>query len=954
MPSGEKRREKMETNMKNQNVENALQYEFYDRNAGEKFIKMAKDGLVSAFIYSRNVLSLGEVKRYDDERSSVRTVAKGGEVFVPTLFFTKFLDAKLSLCRGRYTLKSKELKHSFKIGDGGSFCDDGCVYVRFLEAARALGFCANVFYDGRLAVVGSADILDEIALDEELAEAGAYLVLGKYDASVFSPEDYKLAEINWRKKLVGSPEINDMSNPIIKAKVDAISAKCKEKWDSMNKNPDRTILWGNHVPTESNELWNQYQGLCFMAKGYGTFGSEFYMNEALSADIVDGMRWMYENMYGEAEIAGTGWRDAHLFNWWYWFIAAPEFITDIFFIMPESFTMEEKKKYLKCFDWVSTFMRRGIRRDSALSRICVCTKVAIALCDPKRLYEEFVDFDLLLGLGETEEGPRVDYTQWTHGFPMNVGYGQLNLDRVVYTASALAGTPLEFSSPKMYNQFNVCKYMFEPAIYKTQAMMMLHGRSTAGSEMAAGASLFSYMFALIGMFGKDEDDYIKHMIKRNLTTDVAIDILKRESSMQGCTVLEEILADDKISAENDYEYAHAWFTGDRAAQHRNDYAIGIAMSSHREFAYECINGENKTGWHTGDGSTYLYTNYDNYQHDGRNFLAKNINVAYRFPGTTEDSQERAIRSISSAYTWHPSNTFAGSISFEDKYLTAAMDFEAYHFEGPELDVKDGGYGGPLPVHFDDLVAKKAWFCFDDEILALGAGINSSMNSPVRTTVEHRRIVGDQTRNQLVKANGEISVLDKKPYEKRYTGADYVLMEDHAGYVMLENCELHVGRYKCEEADSQDFFEVRVEHGENPKDQTYAYAIIPYATKEKLDEYSSCPDVEILSNTAAIQAVREKTLGISSYVFYESGRLNGVECDSSAIVMLKEKDGVVDLSVTDPTHLLKEITVILDRSLELVEKNPKMTVTATDGKTVVKINTDLANGRPFRAKFNIKQ
>ena len=72
--------------MKNQNVENALQYEFYDRNAGEKFIKMAKDGLVSAFIYSRNVLSLGEVKRYDDERSSVRTVAKGGEVFVPTLF----------------------------------------------------------------------------------------------------------------------------------------------------------------------------------------------------------------------------------------------------------------------------------------------------------------------------------------------------------------------------------------------------------------------------------------------------------------------------------------------------------------------------------------------------------------------------------------------------------------------------------------------------------------------------------------------------------------------------------------------------------------------------------------------------------------------------------------------------------------------------------------------------
>ena len=150
-----------------------------------------------------------------------------------------------------------------------------------------------------------------------------------------------------------------------------------------------------------------------------------------------------------------------------------------------------------------------------------------------------------------------------------------------------------------------------------QGFVMFSGRSTFGVEANFGASILSAALPMIGCFGEDEDRYIKRFIKRHASDPQNARRVKNGCSIYYCALLNDILSDDTISAENDYEYAHAWFTGDRAAQHRDNYAIGIAMSSRREMAYECINSANKTGWHTGDGATYLYTSYDGNQFDGK-------------------------------------------------------------------------------------------------------------------------------------------------------------------------------------------------------------------------------------------------------------------------------------------------------------------------------------------------
>ena len=419
--------------------------------------------------------------------------------------------------------------------------------------------------------------------------------------------------------------------------------------------------------------------------------------------------------------------------------------------------------------------------------------------------------------------------------------------------------------------------------------------------------------------------------------------VKAACSIYNCATFNAIMADDSIKVDNsDYEYAHAWFTGDRAAQHRKDYAIGIAMSSRREKAYECINSANKSGWYTGDGATYIYTNYDTKQFDGENFILNNSAVAYRFPGTTEDSQPRIERSIASMYEKYPDNTFAGSMKFYDKYLTAAMDYISFNNEGPDEHPDDYGYGGSNPVHHNDLRVKKAWFCFDDEIICLGAGITSTMNSSVHTTVEHRRIVDAEADNQY--ADGEL--LEK--CEKTYTGKAYVNMERHAGFVSLDENRFYVNRYVCEGAKGQSFFEVGIDHGENPVAKSYAYAIIPYADNKTLSEYDG---VEIISNTAALQAVRDKSTGIVGYVFHEAGECEGISVSAPCIVMLGKAGDEYTLAITDPTHKLDIIKVTLDKTVKVISKSYNISVGVLGGKTKLSVNTFMSNGRKYEIKFS---
>ncbi|MBO5945960.1 MAG: hypothetical protein J6Q69_05075, partial [Clostridia bacterium] len=882
------------------------------------FDEIMRGGAVALFLYSSKLIYKGERREYVEGHREVRPVAKGGVMMAPVTFFVDIL--------GKDVTPFAHLTRTVR----------GVEYLPFIECARALGYAAQTFYEDRLAVVGTED--DVAAMRKggaALAEAGAYAVIGEYDVSSFTREDYRAVRKRWAEVLVGSPEINDLSNPIIKKKIEQMSANAEGKWAEMHKEPDRLKLWGDGPPVESVELGTQYINLATLARAWGTYGSTLYHNDELARDIVEGMKWMYENMYGEAEMEGRGWRNVHLFNWWDWYIPTPTAMTDVFFIMEEYFPLELRRKYLKCFEWITTELFTDDTRHHSLGRVEIYAKCAIATEKPEMLEISNSDFDWLLEICETGNGPRIDYVHWAHSMPYNNAYGRMLVARLLNVAYVLTGTALEYTSPRAYNLFNIAKYMYETASYKGNGMSMMMGRQNYVKEFVTGASMHAGLTRLIGMFGEDEDEYMMDMFARQAEGgEDFINSANRQATIAEVTLFDKILKRDRVVPR--YNYAHAWFTGDRAVQHRNEYAFAISLSSHRGLAFESICNVNGCGWHLGDGATHLYTTYDIHAFDNDNFYLKNVNLAQHFPGTTEDVRARLDRPISCAENYYAPNDFAGSMQIGTEYVVAGMDFISYNIQNrPE---KKYGEGYSAPNFENDLVAKKSYFCFDKEMVCLGAGINSTMNSEVVTTIDHKRVVDPERDMQYV--NGE-----KMENGRVELGPGYVNFDRHAGYVIMSE-GAYANRYVCDTAAGQTFFEVGISHGKNPENATYAYAVLPYSDNESLEKYASAPEVEILANNERVQCVRKPSLGITAYVFHEAADIGGIKAHGPAIVALSEGR----LQICDPTQKQDKLVITFWGEMLINSLPEKVEVDIANGMTVFTVDTARAYGRPFIIDF----
>lgn len=945
----------------------------------EIFEWYSKRGAVSIFIYSRSVLKNGNISMYDEENPKVRSVKKCGDIWVPASFFERFLDAKVC-CDGddiSITKKKKTLKA--KLGDAN--CDasgkelvlsapvfelDGHKYLPALKVAAALGITGRALDGGKLIVFADKAVLDEIERDTELEVSASYATLGRYDASRFTKEDFDIVKKKWRTVLVGNEEMNDISDPDFKAKLEEMSEMTKKIWDSLHKEKDRFILWGDNPPSVSADLSRQYRNIWVLTKGYATYGTAYYKNEELKETIRDCFRWMYENMYGEAEIEDRGWRSMKIFNWWDWFWGAIEPMTNALIVMEEHFTLDEIKTYLRAFKHVLTLHRVGYRRPFAMSRLTVCTKAALLLEDRAMLENECADYDLTLSVTRTEEGIHVDYVEWTHGFPYNMMYGFNNLSRAGFVGTLLGGTPMEYISPKQYELFNVAKYMFEAACYKGQGYMGFNGRGTAGTEYSCGVGIMTGVLPFIGLFGEEEDMHLKKLIKRCASTPRLVKMLKTSCSVYNFAKLMEILRDDTIPASNDYELGHAWYTADRFTQHRNDYAFFLAMPSERHPSYESINSANKRGWYTCDGALYYYNDTDRNAYDGVNFIT-NPELCQRVAGTTVDDRARQPWSYRSG--WKPRTSFAGTMDVLKKYGMGAFEYESYHYEGHEADgTEDKDYGGGFTYWENDLVARKSYYFFDKECVCLGAGINSTMNSNVLTTIEHRRLVKNTDPKGVEDIYLDGALMPKEDYEKIIDDPKWVHLEGFAGYVLPSGGRTRLSKYTYLPAmsdndhyfqedpeaeiykDGKPFFEINLYHGENPKDAAYEYVILPNATLEATKAYADAPEIEIIKNTKKCQAVRKASLGLTFITFFEAGECCGIKANAPCIITVFEKDGVKEFSVADPTHKNSEIKLTLDKKYTPVSVPLLAGLGERNGKTTVTATVDRLSGEAVRVAF----
>ncbi len=179
-----------------------------------------------------------------------------------------------------------------------------------------------------------------------------------------------------------------------------------------------------------------------------------------------------------------------------------------------------------------------------------------------------------------------------------------------------------------------------------------------------------------------------------------------------------------------------------------------------------------------------------------------------------------------------------------------------------------------------------------------------------------------------------------------TGTTWAHFENVGGYYFPQGGNLKA-RYTRQ---TNSFMELWFSHGVDPEGGTYAYALLPNKTPDETAAYAADPDIEILSNTPELQAVRDKKAGLTGIVFWEAGSYGDITVDKPMIVMMEEADGKIKISASDPTQKLSEANITVKRAMKPISSDIMMSVTNSAAGAVIHLDLKDSQGRPMQADF----
>jgi chondroitin AC lyase len=320
-------------------------------------------------------------------------------------------------------------------------------------------------------------------------------------------------------------------------------------------------------------------------------------------------------------------------------------------------------------------------------------------------------------------------------------------------------------------------------------------------------------------------------------------------------------------------HKHFW-NSDFTAHERKGYYTSVKMNSARTNGTESINGENLKGFWIPFGVNYVARRGDEY--------------AGIFPVWDWSH----LPGVTSPETVPP---LGSSISQPNQFVGGVSD-GTYGASGMQLDLEDGR---------TSLHAHKAWFFFDDEEVALGAGITSAGAAPVNTTLNQSLLNGDVMADNAPVAQGR----------RAYNGISWVL-HDGIGYVFPNKSNVvvksgpetgswsSINIVQSKEPVTKNVFSLWLSHGVRPSNASYEYIVVPDTDAARLSTYAHSVPVRVLANTATVQAVAHEQLGISEMIFYSAGRVSlrrglDVSVDQPCMLILQESNGAAKLTISSP-------------------------------------------------------
>jgi len=353
---------------------------------------------------------------------------------------------------------------------------------------------------------------------------------------------------------------------------------------------------------------------------------------------------------------------------------------------------------------------------------------------------------------------------------------------------------------------------------------------------------------------------------------------------------------------------HFW-RSDISVHRRPNWYASVKMSSTRVIGAETCNSENMLGLHLGDGVTYFQrtaTEYDDLfpVWDWR-----------RLPGTTCAQSGAAL--VPTSKGCRGRSDLVGGVTDGQRGI-AAMEY-----------LRDG------------LHARKAWFFLDDAVVCLGAGIGNEGADPVFSSIEQCALSGPITvsTEQQVRELPAGERLTERLAWVHHAGMGYVFAKPQTATVegaTRSGDWYRVHRRYSRQTVERDVFSLWIDHGAEPKEAQYAYAVLPNVTLDEMRVSQRPWPVQILQQTPSLLAISCDEGRRVLAVFFEPGRLAcdsalAMEVDAPGLLML-DRTTPARLYVAEPTHRRQTLNVRLT-GLERANLAIDLPADGQAGKTV---------------------
>lgn len=725
--------------------------------------------------------------------------------------------------------------------------------------------------------------------------------------------DTEILKKRWQKRLVE----NIGTNSDFAEKISAADSCAEEILGQMKIGDDICDLFENEPITESAQMTAQYKKVYAVTLAYKTAGSLLYNDKSVSEKLHFALDWLCENRYGEKEKDGNGWRSPREYNWWDWRIGTPTALINIMMLMCDELSPQQIKKYLSLFRYLVP--EADMTGSNKLNMIEELIGAAILEGDAEGV------LTAVGGIGEIFEpcGPQFGraegyYPDGSYRFhehhAMNATYGLDQLTQTAFLISLLRGTEAALTHDMERTAVSWLIDGQMPFVFDGRFMRCIMGRYPDRGRVA-GRCMTEAAIDLRDSCTDEEKQKLIYVVKKLTERGMCRDF-ENILSLSFCREVRRIQKMPYPKAP----ILDRNFSGiDRAVHMRGGWAAAVAMNSERIAGYECINGCNRNGWYHGDGMTQIMLESDSLQYaDG--YWSK-INP-YRVSGVTADTQPRCSASVGIDSDYLSDEAFAGAAELRDENFAAAMCLRSYHNEDGEENFDADAINTRQYKHSCSLRAKKAWFAFDDALLALGCGISANDGFEVETTVDNRRTAGKTVMAEHI---GQVSENE----ETKLAECRWVNYGDMLGYVFLNGGDLYTRLRKGDE----EFFELWLSHGKNPTGESYEYIILPEATAEQTAEYAKKPNIEIAANNEKVQCARHIPSGVSAFVFYSAAECGGVCTDVPLIMIMKKSGDAYRVAVCDPTQKLTRGNISFGKRIEITGQNLRVKLAENNGAEI---------------------